>query len=123
MNHFHESIRDFKSEEFRLTLKQQIKSLPAGSLPLEKSLTQGGYVDDHDVDVTVLASRETDNAISVKLGVFFTEIVINCSCGDEPMPINAYCEMQMSCQVEQNLKLPIDACNQNAPGYFGEGMS
>ena len=39
---------------------------------------------------------EFDDMIEGSVGVFFTEIVINCGCGDEPMPTNAYCELQLS---------------------------
>jgi len=95
MFNFQPSVEDFHSTDFQATLKQQIKSLPSGSLPLEKGMAQGGYVDDSDIEVTILSSDETVELITVKLGVFFTEIVINCGCGDDPMSINAYCDMQM----------------------------
>jgi len=95
MKTFYDSIQNFNSEKFNQTLKAQIKALAPGSLPLEKGLTQGGYVDDSDIDITILHNNETDTEFSIKLGVFFTEIVINCGCGDDPMPINAYCEMRM----------------------------
>jgi len=95
MFNFQQSVGDFHTMDFQATLKQQIKFLPAGSLPLEKGLAQGGYVDDSDIEVTILSSSETVEFITAKLGVFFTEIVINCGCGDDPMSINAYCEMRM----------------------------
>ena len=46
MTNFLQTIHEFKGENFRQTLKRQIKSLAPSSLPLEKGLTQGGYVDD-----------------------------------------------------------------------------
>ena len=95
MTNFLQTIQDFKGEYFRQTLKRQIKSLVPGSLPLEKGLTQGGYVDDRDIDVTVLNNVDSEKNLTLKLGIFFTEIVINCGCGDDPMPVNGYCEMQM----------------------------
>ncbi len=95
MINFQQSVLEIHTSSFQPTLKTQIKSLPPASLPLEKGLTQGGYVDDDDIDVTILATPEAEEIITVKLGVFFTEIVINCGCGDDPMPINAYCEMRM----------------------------
>lgn len=95
MINFQQSVLEFHSSSFQRTLKTQIKSLPSGSLPLEKALTQGGYVDDDDIDVAILSNTETEEIITLKLGVFFTEIVINCGCGDDPMPINAYSEMNM----------------------------
>jgi len=93
--HFQQSIADYNTPVFRDGLKTQLKKLPPGSLPLDKGLTQGGYVDDNNIDVMILNETDDAQSIRVKLGVFYTEIVINCGCGDDPMPINAYCEMQM----------------------------
>ena len=80
---------------FQQTLKSEIESLPAGSLPLEKGTTEGGYVDDSNISVTVLQTHDDEQFIQAKLGIFFTEIVICCGCGDDPTPKNAYCEIQV----------------------------
>ena len=34
--------------------------------------------------------------IQAKVGVFFNEIIGGCSCGDDPLSENAYCELQVS---------------------------
>ena len=47
------------------------------------------------MQVTVYGISEDIATIKAKIGVFFTEIVINCGCGDDPMPINAYCVLQV----------------------------
>lgn len=80
---------------FSQSLKAEIESLPAGSLPLEKGTSSGGYVDDSDVSVSVLKVSDDEQFIDVRLVVFFTEIVINCGCGDDPMPQHAQCEMRL----------------------------
>ena len=60
---------------FKQFLKSEIESLPAGSLPLEKGTTEGGYVDDSNISVTVLQTHDDEQYIQAKLGIFFTEIV------------------------------------------------
>jgi len=86
-------IHHWPSGDFQRILKREIESLAPGSLPLHKGVSQGGMVDDSDISITVLNVHDTDTRIEAKLGVFFTEVVICCGCGDDPMPINAYCEL------------------------------
>lgn len=87
------SLQSWNTDSFSHNLKNEIESLSSGLLPLEKGTTQGGMIDDGHITVTVLTFSEGENSIQAKLGVFFTEIVICCGCGDDPMETNAYCEM------------------------------
>ena len=81
-------------EHFQQVLKQELQVLPISSLPLQRGVTQAGYVDEQSpISVTVFNGELKDSVIHCKLGVFFTEIVINCGCGDDPMHINSYCDM------------------------------
>lgn len=93
MPKFVDSLRDWNTDVFSLTLKQELERLPSGALPLDKGITQGGMVDDATITASVLSFKENPTAIQAKAGVFFTEIIINCGCGDDPMPTNAYCEI------------------------------
>jgi hypothetical protein len=77
-------------------LKHELENLPAGTLPLEKGTSRGGFVDDSDISVTVIRVIQDENSIQAKIGVFFTEIIVGCGCGDDPIPENTYCEMQIS---------------------------
>ena len=90
------SIQYWNSDKFKETLKSEITNLPPGILPLEKCLTQGGYVDDSNISVTVLNATDDQQTIKVKIGVFYIEIVICCGCGDDPMPTNAYGELMVT---------------------------
>jgi hypothetical protein len=90
------SLHDWGTDTFIPTLRAEIKRLPAGELPLNEAVSQGGYVDDNDLEITVFRVDDDVSSIQVRLGVFFTEIVICCGCGDDPMTTNAYCEMQLS---------------------------
>lgn len=74
-------------------LKHELENLPAGTLPLEKGTNRGGFVDDSDISVTVINVKQDERSIQARVGVFFTEIIAGCGCGDDPMPENAFCEM------------------------------
>jgi hypothetical protein len=95
MPKFVNSLRDWNTDVFPRTLKHELEHLPAGMLPLDKGVAQGGMVDDNKITATVLSFNENTAAIQAKVGIFFTEIIINCGCGDDPMPTNAYCEIQI----------------------------
>ena len=90
------SLRDWNTDVFPQTLKQELEQLPTGTLPLDKVTAQGGFVDDSNITATILSTTDNATAIQAKVGIFFTEIVINCGCGDDPMPTNAYCEMRIT---------------------------
>jgi hypothetical protein len=90
------SLRDWNTNTFTRTLKNELEHIQAGTLPLDKGVAQGGYVDDSNVTATVLHTDEDVHTIQAKVGIFFTEIVINCGCGDTPMETNAYCVLQVS---------------------------
>ena len=71
-------------------------ALPANALPLQQGLSQGDIASEKPEKVSVINSDETDTQIIVKLGVYFTEIISGCSCGDDPGMLNGYCEMQVA---------------------------
>ena len=97
MTRLTESLRCWRSSDFDKTLKHELESLPAGALPLENALTRCGTVDDSDIAVVVISSREQGGCIECRIGVLFTEIVAGCVCGDdEPAPEAAHCEMLVS---------------------------
>lgn len=89
------AIRAWRSDSFFKTLKNELEQLESGLLPLEQCVAQGGYVGDHRITATILHADEDAQAVHAKAGIFFTEIVINCGCGDDPMETNAYCELKI----------------------------
>jgi len=90
-----DALQESKPGVFEKALKHELENLPAGTLPLEKGTNRGGFVDDSDISVTVIRVKQNQNSIQAKVGVFFTEIIVGCGCGDDPMPENAYCEMHI----------------------------
>ena len=72
--------------------------MPSGTLPLQARGMQNGLVDDADLSLTILQCLETREGLKIKAGVFFSEIIGGCSCGDEPAAENAYCEIWVCIQ-------------------------
>ncbi|MES9897448.1 MAG: glucosamine--fructose-6-phosphate aminotransferase [Sedimenticola sp.] len=89
------TLRDWQSESFNQTLKDELTSLKSGTLPLHLATTQGGIVDDSDVAVTVLGAADEGRSIRARVGVFFSEVIGGCSCGDDPLTASANCEMEI----------------------------
>ena len=89
------ALRHWNSGSFSEALKAEIEHLPRGTLPLADGTSQGGYVDDRKVTATVFRTTEDAHKVLAHLGVFFTEIVVNCGCGEDPMEQDAYCEMDV----------------------------
>lgn len=89
------ALRDWDSDFFARTLKSEIENLPAGTMPLDQGTSQGGFVDDENIAVTVLRAKDGEDSVQADVGVFFTEVVAGCSCGDEPMAQHAYCEIRV----------------------------
>lgn len=90
------ALSDWKTDAFASTLRAEIMNLETGILPLEKGVFQGGYIDDSNIEVTVLGAADDEKHVHAHVGIFFTEIVACCGCGDEPMAQNAYCEVEVS---------------------------
>jgi hypothetical protein len=105
MSELPNTLQHYQSLRLAVVLNEEIRQLPVGSLPLHLGTTRGGYVDEADIRLSVLVVNDDEQAVKIKSGVFFTEIVINCGCGDEPMEIPAYCEINITIN-----KVTTDAC-------------
>jgi len=91
-----QSINTWPGDSFNATLKAEIENLPLDLLPLNKAATRGGYVGDDKISCTILNIQEQTDYIHIKTAIFFTEILICCGCGDDPVPENAYCELAIT---------------------------
>lgn len=92
---FTSSLRAWNTESFARTLKSEIEHLPAGSLPLDQGTSQGGRVGDTGITATIIRVAGDGDAIEADVGIFFSEIVGGCGCGDDPISEHAYCEMRV----------------------------
>lgn len=88
------ALSNWQTKEFPSALKNEIENLDLGSLPLDKCTCQGGFVDDSNIDATVLTINDDEDFIQAKVGIFFSEVVVSYCCEEEePMVKNAYCEI------------------------------
>ena len=72
------------------TIARALEALPPGELPLQACCSQGGWVDDSQLAVSVLELRPDTHCVVARVGVFFTELVGGCNCHDDPAQVNAY---------------------------------
>ena len=96
MPDFSDCLQARGTAAFSRELKTALLGLDAGVLPLHAGVTQGGYVDESNLDATVLDVIDDGAEIRARVGVFFTEVVGNCACGDEPVPVQAWCILQVA---------------------------
>jgi len=81
--------------DFAQVLKKEIGQLAPDSLPLEQAATPGCYISPQPVTVMFIDARDEGHCLRITLGVFFTEIVVNCGCGVDPVEQHAQCHMQL----------------------------
>jgi len=93
MTQLSQSLQQWGRPEFERTLKQEIQQLKPNQLPLHLAVTEGGLVDKSPIEATITRSADDGNYITIKAGIFFTELVPSCSCGDEPQAKPVYCDI------------------------------
>lgn len=93
--HLPEALAAWGTPAFQSTLKRELES-QAAALPLQQGVAQGGVADGSNLAISVFGTREDERAVHAEVGVFFSEVVAGCNCGDDPMELHAYCVMQVS---------------------------
>jgi hypothetical protein len=105
------SLGQWGQPAFERTLKQELQQLKPNLLPLQYAVTEGGLVDGSPIEATITTSEDDGAHINVKAGIFFTEMVPSCSCGDEPQAKPVYCELIIKIDkdsAETEFKLCLD---------------
>lgn len=91
-----DSLHDWDTEQFPQTLKREMQALGVAQLPLIGGVSHGGVPDDkHQISVSLLSLSDQQDKIEANVGVFFTETLAGCTCGEEPISMNAYCELKV----------------------------
>ncbi|MCW8964732.1 MAG: hypothetical protein OQL16_13130 [Gammaproteobacteria bacterium] len=84
------------TDRFDTVLKNELEGLESRLLPLRDGLMQGSHVaEDKGFKVMIIDTRDDDQHIRIKIGVFFASIIAGCACADDPTPLdtcNEYCE-------------------------------
>ena len=92
------SLADLGSDRLAETLRREILALPPASPLLQRAASQGGIVQDGVRDATVLRIERRGTSATARVGIFFTEVVGGCSCGDGPFTADGYCELLIRMQ-------------------------
>ncbi|OGT89843.1 MAG: glucosamine--fructose-6-phosphate aminotransferase [Gammaproteobacteria bacterium RIFOXYA12_FULL_61_12] len=87
------ALKAWGDRSFAPVLKQEIESLGADALRLDRGASQTGHIDEGSISITMLNAAEDRHRIRARIGVFFDEILAGCSCGDDPATTSAYCEL------------------------------
>ncbi len=90
------SLQAWDTEAFNAVLKEEICSLDADTLPLQRGLSSSSYANGNNLSITILKVENENNNIFVKAGLFYTGIIAGCNCADDPTPVdenNEYCEV------------------------------
>ncbi|MCW8891038.1 MAG: glucosamine--fructose-6-phosphate aminotransferase [Sedimenticola sp.] len=91
-----QALQDWATADFEASLKTELMALDPGLLPLQKGVNQGGYVDASNLELSLLSANDNGGEIAAKVGLFFSEIIAGCSCGDDPVTEAVYCEMNIT---------------------------
>jgi hypothetical protein len=95
MTRLPESLRAWNTDAFARSLKAELEGMNLEDLPLDAGTSHGGFIGEDPITATLLNYSDEGRSILADVGVFFTEILAGCSCGDEPESIHAYCRMRL----------------------------
>lgn len=92
-----DTVNALGRSDFREVLKREIERLDPTALPLQQGLARSSHVTERPFQALILGTREEDERLHVKAGLFYTGIIAGCSCADDPTPID---EITEYCVVE-----------------------
>ena len=81
------SVDAWGTPAFASTLKQEIRQLGAGELPLQQGLSGTSIALDDTLDAMIISVAEEAGRLRVKAGIFYAGILAGCSCADDPTPV------------------------------------
>ncbi len=94
-----DSLRAWRTPDFKAVLKQEIEQLGAVRLPLQRGLTTSSHVLDEPLEAMIIGVTDEPGFIGVKVGIFFSGVIAGCNCADDPTPVeaqNEYCELRLA---------------------------
>lgn len=93
------SLQAWGTPNFEAALQVELEQIPSDLLPLQRGLATTSHVSDNPHKVMIINVADEENTIRVKAGIFYSGMVIGCSCADDPTPINEqseYCEVDVA---------------------------
>lgn len=91
------SLENWRSDNFKASVQQEIEQLDPSLLPLQEGLSQGSYVADEPFKAIIIGVTDNGDSIVVKAGIFYSSVIAGCSCADDPTPVDTqqeYCVLQ-----------------------------
>ena len=92
-----QSLHQWHQASFADTFIAEVSALSLQQLPLQQAMSVGNMVTDDPPTIMINSSRDNEEAIIVRTGVFFSSIIAGCSCADDPTPVDTnaeYCELE-----------------------------
>lgn len=91
------SLQAWGTPNFEGALKAELEQINADLLPLQQGLATTSHVAENPHKAMIINVTDEADIIRVKAGIFYSGMVIGCSCADDPTPINEqseYCEVE-----------------------------
>lgn len=91
------SLQAWGTPNFEGVLKSELEQLSADLLPLQQGLATTSHVTENPHKAMVINVVDEAGILRVKAGIFYSGMVIGCSCADDPTPISEqseYCEVE-----------------------------
>jgi len=86
------SLLNWQQPQFKSVLTLELLQLSSEELPLHKATNSGGFIKPEQLDLVILSTKENNDDLLIKTGIFFTELIGGCNCHDDPTEENIYCE-------------------------------
>ncbi len=84
------------SPEIDGVIKRELERLDPARLPLQQGLAGTNYAIENKVSAMIIRVTDSNAAVQIRAGLFYTGILSGCSCADDPTPVeaqNEYCEV------------------------------
>ena len=91
------ALKAWGTPGFSDVLKRSIEQLDVNSLPLQQCLTRSDFTTGANRRVEVLDVSDDAGVIHAKTGIFYSGVIANTHCEDNPGPneeVGEYCEME-----------------------------
>jgi hypothetical protein len=96
------SAAAWNTPDFETVFREELAALGNAQLPLQQGLAHSSHATDTPPQVMLIGTKEDDDGIRVRAGLFYTGIIAGCSCADDPTPVDEQAEY---CVVEVVLDL------------------
>jgi hypothetical protein len=94
------SLTAWGRDDFFQVLRAEIEALPHEALPLQEGLHHSSRVSEEPFQAITIRADETADQIVAVASLFYSGVVADCSCADDPSPVDTLTE---NCMLEIRL--------------------